>query len=110
MNNFYESIKQGLKEAIEYERGNLPNVRTKKVSISPVNYYTSNQIKEMRLKTNLSQRLFANALGVSIKTVEAWEAGINRPSGSARRILGMLEQDSALFDKYFIVENRNTGT
>ena len=39
----------------------------------------------------MSQRVFADYIGVSNKTVEAWEAGTNQPSGSASRILNMME-------------------
>lgn len=40
------------------------------------------------------QKSFAGYLGVSEKTVEAWEAGVNHPSGAASRILSMMEMDS----------------
>ena len=33
--NLFESIKQGLTEAIEYERGNLPNIKVRRVKIKP---------------------------------------------------------------------------
>ena len=39
-------------------------------------------------------------MGVSIKTVEAWEAGTNHPSGSANRLLHMMELDNELTEKY----------
>jgi len=39
-------------------------------------------------------------MGVSIKTVEAWEAGTNHPSGSASRLLHMMELDNELTEKY----------
>ena len=39
----------------------------------------------------MSQRLFASYLGVSVKTVEAWENGTNHPSGSAKRLISLLE-------------------
>jgi putative transcriptional regulator len=51
----------------------------------------------------MSQRLFAKALGVSIKTVEAWEAGINCPSGVAHRMLELLSQDNSLFERYNVI-------
>ena len=106
MNEFFESIKQGLNEAIEYERGNLPNVKMHKVTVAPLNAYTNKDIKEIRIKQNMTQRLFAEALGVSPKTVEAWEAGTNSPSGAASRMLGLLQQDSSLFEKYSIIARR----
>ncbi len=36
--------------------------------------------------------LFAQYLGVSPKTVEAWEAGKNKPSGSSSRLLELLDE------------------
>ena len=38
----------------------------------------------------MSQKAFAGYLGVSPKTVEAWEAGTNQPSGAASRLLSMM--------------------
>jgi len=83
LNEFFESIKQGMLEAIEYEKGNLPNVKVRKVTISPLNTYTKTEIKEIRTRHNMTQKLFAEAMGVSPKTVEAWETGTNSPSGVA---------------------------
>ena len=106
MSNLFESIKQGLNEAIEYERGNLPNVKVDKISISPLNSYTSTEVKSIRVNHNMTQRLFAEALGVSVKTVEAWESGTNTPSGAASRMLELLNQDNTLLEKYAIVQRQ----
>ena len=46
---------------------------------------------------------FAKALGVSVKTVEAWEMGVNRPSGIASRMLEFLTHDNSLFERFSIV-------
>ena len=43
MNSLFESIKQGLNEAIEYERSNLPNVRVDKITVAPLHTYTSSR-------------------------------------------------------------------
>lgn len=106
MNNLFESIKQGLNEAIEYERGNLPNVKVDKITISPLHTYDSDEIKQIRLRQSMTQRLFAEALGVSVKTVEAWESGKNIPSGCANRMLELLDRDNTLLEKYSIVAVR----
>ena len=102
MSELFESIRQGLNEAIEYERGDLP-IRVDKVTVAPLCVYTASEIKEIRIKHNMTQRLFAKALGVSVKTVESWESGINRPSGIASRILDMLKQDNNLLERYSII-------
>ena len=47
--------------------------------------------------------LFAGFMGVSTKTVEAWEAGRNMPDGPARRILAMLKVDPGLPQRLNIV-------
>jgi len=103
MSSLFESIKQGMNEAIEYERGNLPNVKVDKVTVAPLHAYTANEIKEIRTQLSMTQRLFAEALGVSIKTVESWEAGSNKPSGIANRMLELIQLDNSLFERYCIV-------
>jgi len=103
MNRVFESIKQGLNEAIEFERGNIECVKVSKITVAPLHTYTANEIKAIRTQQSMTQRLFAEALGVSVKTVEAWEAGTNRPSGIANRMLEFLTKDNGFFERYSIV-------
>ena len=46
-----------------------------------------------------SRRALATALGVSTRTVEAWEAGKNDPSGPARHLLYLLDGDHSLLER-----------
>ena len=103
MSSFFDSIKQGLNEAVEYERGEIHGVKVKKITVAPIHSYTASEIKAIRLKQSMTQRLFAEALGVSVKTVESWETGTNRPSGIANRMFEILTQDNDLFIRYAIV-------
>jgi len=103
MNSLFDSIRQGLSEAIEYERGELQNVKVDKISIAPLHSHTPGEIKTIRIRHSMSQKVFAEALGVSVKTVEAWESGRNTPSGVANRMLGFLMQDENLFERYSVV-------
>ena len=73
----FDKIKLGLEEAIAYEKGNLPAKETK-LSIAPVEKYKADDIKRIRNSTGLTQRSFAEYMGVSTKTVEAWESGRNQ--------------------------------
>jgi DNA-binding transcriptional regulator YiaG len=41
---------------------------------------------------------------VSLKTVQAWEAGTNKPTGTALRLFQILDQDSNALKKYILVE------
>ena len=100
----YKNIVSGLNEAIKYEKeGALKGARRCRVTIKPVPHYGANKIKSIRNKLGLSQLAFAKALGVSKKTVEAWEAGRNKPQGPAQRILELLQKESNLLQKHEIV-------
>lgn len=105
----YKSITKGLNEAIEYENGRI-KARTAKVRVEPLVKFDKAEIKEIRNNTKMTQVVFAKFLGVSPKTVEAWEAGRNMPDGPARRILSMLKQDPNLPVKYKIIERSGTST
>lgn len=100
--NVYESIIQGLNEAIEYEKGNL-KAKTVRMSIAPLPDMESSQVKSIRKSLDMTQGMFAAVMGVSVKTVEAWEAGTNTPSGVARRMLSLLQSDPELPVKYNLV-------
>lgn len=98
----YDSITKGLKEAIEYENGAI-QARTSKISVKPLMNFDKTEIKKIRNNAKMTQGVFAKFLGVSTKTVEAWEAGRNIPNGPARRILSMLKQDPKLLEKYRLI-------
>lgn len=104
MSNVYDSIMRGLKEAIDDAQGNDIKLKRDIVTIVPVKAYKAEEVKSIRKKTGLSQKLFASYIGVSNKTVEAWEAGINHPSGAASRILNMMEIDSELVVRFPFVQ------
>ena len=93
----FDEIKIGLNEAIEYEKGNIKaNKRT--ISITPIEEFTASEIKAIRQNAGMTQVLFAKYLGVSLKTVEAWESGRNQPNGAACRMLSITKKDP-LFPK-----------
>lgn len=100
--NVYDGIMQGLGEAIAYNEGKI-KARTNTISISPVPEFKAAEIKNIRNELGMTQVLFAGFMGVSTKTVEAWEAGRNMPDGPARRILSMLQTDPALPQKFNII-------
>lgn len=92
--NLYEDIKLGLEQAIEYNKGNL-KARKTTLSVSPVETFTPVEIKTIRTNTGMTQALFAKFMGVSVKTVEAWEAGRNHPDGAACRLLTITKNNPA---------------
>ncbi len=88
----FDDIKSGLDEAIEYEKGTL-KANTVTLTISPVCRFEPSEIKAIRQGTGLTQVLFAKFMGVSVKTVEAWESGRNHPEGAACRLLALTKND-----------------
>lgn len=100
--NVFESIMTGLNEAVEYEKGR-GKARTVQLTVAPVPDFTAEEIKAIRRSLKMTQSTFAALMGVSKKTVEAWEAGTNIPRGTARRMLGLLKSDNAIPSKYKLV-------
>ena len=88
----FDDIKTGIEQAIEYEKGNLKANKTT-LTITPVDVFTPQEIKDIRNNTGLTQVLFAKFMGVSVKTVESWEAGRNHPEGAACRLLTLTRND-----------------
>lgn len=110
MAEMYESILSGLAEAVEDAQRKEKKLSRRVVSVIPVKEYSANEIRMIRQNTGLSQKLFADYMGVSPKTVEAWEAGINCPSGAASRILNMMEMDADLTKRFpFVVVSASSN-
>jgi len=93
--NYFEELKTSLEEAAAFKKGDKSRVRIA-VRELPIPEYDASAVARARKNLNLSQRGFASALGVSPRTVESWEAGRNTPSGAARNLLYLLEQDHSL--------------
>lgn len=89
MSSLFDDLKEGLEQAISYEKG-VGKAKTKTYMILPVNEYDNKQIREVRMKAGMTQSVFASYMGVSKKTVEAWECGRTHPTGSALRLLDIL--------------------
>ncbi len=99
----FDDIMEGISQAVEYEKGNLKEVKKRIIKVSPVPQYKSEEIKNLRNSLKLSQALFAGLLGVSVKTVEAWESGRNKPEGPAQRMLEMLQKNPEILNDYLFV-------
>jgi putative transcriptional regulator len=81
LTEFYEALKEG-SEAVTKRF----TVRTVELDLKP-RTYTGEEVKKVRDLLGLSQPLFARFLGVSVKTVRAWENGGKRLSDMACRFL-----------------------
>lgn len=93
MNSLYDDLVTGLNQAIEIKKGNLTGRKTT-LTIEPVIEYNNEDVKRIRIDSGMSQSVFAEYMGVSQKTVEAWEHGTNKLSGPVRRILSLMEKNA----------------
>ncbi len=60
--------------------------------LSPVEEISSEQIKEIRKRENVSQPVFARYLNVSKNLVSDWERGRKKPGGPALRLLNIVQK------------------
>ena len=81
-----------VRDALYPKKSGVLTKRNKYIHIEPLRPYTNDEIRTLRLRLHLSVGLFAELLGVSEKTVEAWESGHNEPSGPALRLMNMIQR------------------
>ncbi|WP_437205867.1 helix-turn-helix domain-containing protein [Planctomicrobium sp. SH664] len=74
------------------------NVRTIKLSLQPT-HYSPQTARAARELLGASQAVFAEFLGVSVKTVQSWEQGVNPPSGMAARFLDEIRHNPTIWRK-----------
>ena len=92
MSTLFEDLQEGLLQAIDNTKGQGP-ARVVTYKIDPVTEYDKDQIRQIRMDAQMTQHVFADYLGVSVKTVEAWERGRTHPTGPACRLLSMLSNN-----------------
>ncbi|HWL07652.1 MAG TPA: helix-turn-helix domain-containing protein [Planctomicrobium sp.] len=73
-------------------------MRTIKLSLQPTKYTPEDAVAARNL-LGASQVVFAEFLGVSVKTVQAWEQGTNPPSGMAARFLDEIRHNPEVYKK-----------
>lgn len=91
--DFFDGIMDGLQEALLYEKGAAKaETFSRKASLPEIN------VAEERKALKLTQKAYAKVLGVSSRTVEAWESGKSNPSPTARNLMYLLSSEPRLID------------
>jgi putative transcriptional regulator len=85
MSNAFNSIKQGLDEALEFSKG--------KKSKAIVHEFSPIDVKNIRAKVGMSQNEFASAFGISVSTLRHWERGDRTPHGPALVLLNVVSKE-----------------
>ena len=97
---YFDELMESLEQAAAYTKGDKSKCREAVVEApDPVPAYKAADVVRTRKELNLTQRRLARALGVSPRTVEAWETGKNEPSGAARHLLYLFDNDHSLVDR-----------
>lgn len=92
--DIFSGIMSGLEEALAYEKGSASSETIARKRCLP-----DVDIAEERKKLDMTQKAFASLLGVSRRTVEAWETGKSNPSPTARNLIYLISQDHSLVQK-----------
>ena len=85
MSEFFNSIKQGLNEALEFSEGKCPQ--------ATVHQFSPVDVKNIRKKIGMSQTEFSSAFGISVSTLRHWERGDRVPHGPALVLLNVVEKE-----------------
>ena len=104
MGKMFEDLREGLQEAILFEKGQGEGKKITYV-ITPIQKYSNVEIKAIRNRAGMTQSVFADYMGVSKKTVEAWELGRTHPTGPAYRLLTILNTGD--FEKIGLAKVKN---
>ncbi len=81
----FDSIKQGLEEAIEFSKG--------KPGKAVVHEFSPVDVKNIRANIGMSQNEFASAFGISVSTLRHWERGDRTPHGPALVLLNVVSKE-----------------
>ena len=100
MRNIHDETLAELREVASTGVGNLRKRTRTLLPVAPVTHYTPEEIKELRIRLQYTQTYFGELMGVSLKTIQAWEAGTNKPNGTALRVFQMLDKDPLALEKY----------
>ena len=80
-------------------------LESKRVEVSYIDVQIDkNFVKTFRKKYQLTQAALANVLGVTKKTIEKWEQGVNNINGSSAVLLRLLENNPELLHQIYSVE------
>lgn len=107
MMSVYEDIMASLNELLDDTQGKPTNVVRHTITIKDVPIYTPSLIKQIRLDANFTQATFASVLGVSKKSVEAWEGGRSKPDGAARRMISLIAQNPLFAEENHIIVRKS---
>ncbi len=86
MSERYDSMRKGVKEAIEWEKEEKTGARVRE--------YTAMDVALIRKKTKMSQKEFSRFFFIPLSTLRQWEQGKRVPQGPAQALLRIIDKDA----------------
>ena len=86
--NIFEDMREALRDAAAYERGEAVNLRVTRIPRRP-KQISPKEVRHIRQALNASQALFATYLNVSPNAVRSWEQGVRRPRNATLKLLAI---------------------
>lgn len=97
----FKLFMEGVKQMVEHYHGLRHDLRTTILPMPP-ELMDAAAIRSLRERIGTSQAVFAMALNVSTKTVQAWESGARRPDGGNLKLLRVAEaHPEAVFGRLY---------
>ena len=78
-----------------YKVGLIDRVRMReydRLCLQPIEPLEPESIRQIRETANVSQAVFASILNTSLSTVQKWEIGSKRPTGTALKLLHLVRE------------------
>lgn len=63
-----------------------------RLCLPPIEHLQPEEIKKIRENAHVSQAVFAALLNTSVSTVQKWEIGQKRPTGTALKLLHLVQK------------------
>jgi DNA-binding transcriptional regulator YiaG len=89
-----QSVEQALYAATT---GDMTGITIREVEIIKPGEYGPRDVKALRKAAGVSQKVFAEMLGVSKELAAQWEYGIRQPGAMARRLFDRVKEDPVAF-------------
>lgn len=77
----------------KFDLKKLDDAKSFKISYLNTDNIDSVRVKKIRNNLGVTQNVFGSILGVTKKTVEKWEQGKNKVSGTAATLIALIEQN-----------------
>jgi putative transcriptional regulator len=95
--DFFSELMDGLTEALAHSKG-----QASAKSFTRKRALPSIDVSAVRASLGMTQKAFAAALGVSCRTVEAWESGKSNPTPTAKKLIHLIQEDHSILQKLIV--------